>query len=77
MVKFALQAAMEAGVIRFAPVEALAHVLLGGLMEAAMLLAASADPRRARAEVGQAVTALIDGLAVPQVGPRSRAAKRR
>jgi AcrR family transcriptional regulator len=65
MVKLALQAAMDAGAIRAAPVEPLAHVLLGGLMEAAMLLAASPDPRQARADAGRAVALLIDGLAAP------------
>jgi len=65
MVKLALQAAMDAGAIRPAPVEPLAHVLLGGLMEAAMLLAASPDPGQARADAGRAVAVLLDGLAAP------------
>ena len=54
------------GAIRPGSVQALAHVLFGGMVEAAMLLAASPTPRKARAEVGGAVLALIDGLAEPR-----------
>ncbi|MHB8464107.1 MAG: TetR/AcrR family transcriptional regulator [Acidimicrobiales bacterium] len=63
LVQGALQAAIEAGSVRAAPLEPLAHVLFGGLVEAAMLLAAANDPRRARREVGKAITVLFDGLA--------------
>jgi len=77
MVQLALQAAMDAGAIRAAPVEPLAHVLLGGLMEAAMLLAASPDPRRARADAGAAVAVLLDGLAAPARTPARRVSRRR
>jgi AcrR family transcriptional regulator len=79
MVKVALQAAMDAGAIRAAPVEPLAHVLLGGLMEAAMLLAASPDPGQARADAGRAVALLLDGLAAPgrAQARRARPASRR
>jgi len=77
MVQLALQAAMEAGAIRAAPIEPLAHVLLGGLMEAAMLLAASPDPRRARADAGAAVAVLLDGLAAPARTPARRVSRRR
>jgi len=77
LVQFALQAAMDAKVVRSAPVEPLAHVLFGGLVEAAMLLAASSDPRQARAEVGKAVTTLLDGLAAPKPPKSSRPASRR
>jgi AcrR family transcriptional regulator len=63
LVQGALEGAMGAGVIAKGPVEPLAHVLFGGLVEAAMWLAASPHPRRARAEAGAAINAMIDGLA--------------
>lgn len=58
----ALQAAMDAGVVTAQPVEPLAHVLFGGLVEAALYMAAAPDPRRARREVGAALGTLIDGI---------------
>jgi AcrR family transcriptional regulator len=74
LVQISLRAAMDAGAIRPAPVEALAHVLFGGLMEAALFLAASRSPEQARVEVGRAVAALLDGLTVPP--PTGRRARR-
>ena len=61
----ALQAGMDAGVITAQPVEPLAHVLFGGLTEAALYLAAATDQRRARREVGAALDTIIDGLTTP------------
>jgi AcrR family transcriptional regulator len=58
----ALQAAMDAGVVTPQPVEPLAHVLFGGLVEAALYMAAAPDQRRARREVGAALGTLIDGI---------------
>jgi AcrR family transcriptional regulator len=58
----ALQAAMDAGVVTAQPVEPLAHVLFGGLVEAALYMAAAPDQRRARREVGAALRTLIDGI---------------
>ena len=51
---------------------ALAQVLLGGLMEGALLLAASPTPEISRQEVGRAVALLIDGLAAPARPARPR-----
>jgi AcrR family transcriptional regulator len=62
MVTAVLDMAMKAGAIRKAPVEPLAHVLLGGLNSAAMLMASAPDPAAARADAGKAVRVLIDGL---------------
>jgi AcrR family transcriptional regulator len=62
LVQAVLDVAMAAGAIRKAPVEPLAHILLGGLVEGAMLLASSDDPDSARRDVGEAVALLIDGL---------------
>ena len=58
----ALQAAMDAGVVTAQPVEPLAHVLFGGLVEAALYMAAASDQARARREVGAALRTLIDGI---------------
>lgn len=63
LVTHTLEAAMAAGAIRKAPLQPLAHVLLGGLIEGAMLLANADDKHKMRAEVGKAVGSLIDGLA--------------
>lgn len=61
LVEAALGAAMDAGAIRRQPLRPLAHLLLGALDEAALLLARSDDPAT-RAEVGAVVDALIEGL---------------
>jgi AcrR family transcriptional regulator len=62
LVTAALQVAVDAGVIRPLPVETLAHVLMAGLTEAAILLAHAPDPSAARKDAGLVVRALIDGL---------------
>ena len=58
-----LQAAMDAGRLRPRPVEPLAHLILGSVMEAALLVANSDDPARRRHEVGLALDDLLGGLA--------------
>jgi hypothetical protein len=63
---------MAAGAIRSTPVEPLAHILLGGLVEGAMLLAGSDDPDSARADVGEAIGLLIDGLSTAPQRRRNR-----
>lgn len=65
LVRAALEAAMRAGAIRTVPVEALSHVLLGALVEGAMLLANAEDRAATRADLGEAIRALVDGLAAP------------
>ena len=63
MVLAALQAAQAAGAIcADMQLEPLAHVLLGGLMEGSLYLANAPDKKRARADVGRALGAIIDGL---------------
>jgi AcrR family transcriptional regulator len=57
-----LTAAMDAGQLRRQPARTLAHVLIGALDEAAMVLATAEDPAAARAEVEQVVAALLDAL---------------
>lgn len=62
LVEATLQAALEAGVIAPQPVKPLAHVLMGALDEAAMLVARAEDAEQMRAEVGRTLDALLDGL---------------
>lgn len=64
LIEASLGAAIEAGEIRPLPVKPLAHLLLGALDEAAMLVARDEDPV-ARAEVTATLGALLDGFAVP------------
>ncbi|MBI3799038.1 MAG: TetR/AcrR family transcriptional regulator [Deltaproteobacteria bacterium] len=62
LVRQSLQAAMDAGEVDFLPVEPLAHILLGSLTEAAMVIARAEDVQSARAEVGAVVDRLLKGL---------------
>lgn len=62
LVQGALQAAMDEGLIAPQPAAPLAHVMLGALDEAAMLVAQSADEGRTREEVGRIVARLLRGL---------------
>jgi AcrR family transcriptional regulator len=62
LIEATLQAAIEAGSIDPQPVRPLAHVLMGALDEAAMLVARAEDPDEMRAEVGQTLGVLLDGL---------------
>ena len=64
LIEASLGAAIEAGEIRPMPVKPLAHLLLGALDEAAMLVARDEDPV-ARAEVTATLSALLDGFAIP------------
>jgi AcrR family transcriptional regulator len=63
LIEASLIAAIEAGEIRPLPVKPTAHLLLGALDEAAMLIR-SADPA-GRAEVTTILLALIDSFATP------------
>jgi AcrR family transcriptional regulator len=58
VLRFMLGEAMEAGELRPAPAEALAHLMLGALNEAGMVIAAGGD----RDETGAALRALLEGL---------------
>ncbi len=66
LIEASLAAAIEAGEIRDLPVKPLAHLLLGALDEAAMLVARSDDPLE-RAEVTEVLLALLESFAVPTV----------
>jgi len=62
LIEATLAAAVEAGEIDSQPVRPLAHVLMGALDEAAMLVARADDAEQMRAEVGQTLEALLKGL---------------
>jgi AcrR family transcriptional regulator len=62
-IEASVSAAIEAGEIRNLPVKPLAHMLMGALDEAAMLLARDERPQ-SRAEVTEVLVALLDSFAV-------------
>jgi AcrR family transcriptional regulator len=62
LVQATVQAAMEAGLIDSQPVTPLAHLLLGAIDEGAMLIARADAGDETRAQVGAAVTRLLDTL---------------
>ena len=57
-----LQGGMDLGVLRPQPVRPLAHLMLGAMGEAGMVIANAADPAAARAEVEPALLGLLEGL---------------
>lgn len=57
-----LEAAMAKGQLRRRPAEPLAHLLLGALNEAAMVMARAPEHSEMRASIEDEVQALIDGL---------------
>lgn len=63
LIEASLVAAIDAGEVRPLPVQPTAHLLLGALDEAAMLIARSEDPE-ARAEVTAVLLVLLEGFAV-------------
>jgi AcrR family transcriptional regulator len=65
MLEAALQRAMDAGRMVHQPARPLAHVLLGALDEAAMVVARADDQRAARDEMGRTVHRLFEGLRGP------------
>jgi AcrR family transcriptional regulator len=62
LVSVGLQRAMDAGSLRRQDVRPLAHVVLGALGEAAMVIAHAEDPEAERASVEPALLSLLDGL---------------
>ena len=62
LIEASLRAAIDAGAISDQPLRPLAHVLMGALDEAAMLVARAEDPEAMRAEVGRTLDSLLDGL---------------
>jgi AcrR family transcriptional regulator len=70
LIEATLQAAVDAGAIAAQPVRPLAHVLMGALDEAAMLVARAEDPEAMRAEVGATLDSLLAALSAgePRAG---------
>ncbi len=64
LIEATLAAAVKAGAIAEQPLRPLAHVLMGALDEAAMLVARAEDPDRMRVEVGRTFDSLLAGLSV-------------
>ena len=62
LVSFGLQNAMDAGVLAPRPVAPLAHLLMGAMSEAAMVIVNADDPAAAREEIEPPLVALLDGL---------------
>jgi AcrR family transcriptional regulator len=62
LTRAALQGAVDAGVLRPIPVDAMAHLFVAALSEAAFVIAHATHPRKARAEVDEALEQLIEGL---------------
>ena len=62
LMKAALGGAIEAGVLRPAPLDALSHLMLGALAEAAFVIAHAEDPAAARKDSEAALFALLEGL---------------
>jgi len=62
LIEATLQAAVEAGAIAEQPVRPLAHVLMGAMDEAAMLVARADDPEQMQAEVGRTLDTLLAAL---------------
>jgi len=58
----ALGEAMDGGLMRRRDAEPLAHMLMGAMVEASMMIANAADPAAARAEVEGPLLALLEGL---------------
>jgi len=62
LTRMALQGAVDAGDIRPVAVEPMAHLFVAALSEAAFVIAHAERPRRARAEVEEALVQLVEGL---------------
>jgi len=62
LIEASLQAAIDAGALEAQPVKTLAHILMGGLDEGAMLIVRSEDPDSAREEVSRTFELLLDAL---------------
>jgi AcrR family transcriptional regulator len=62
LIRLMSESAMKQGIIERLPVAPLAHLLHGALHEGALYIATSADPKRARREVGKAALRIVEGL---------------
>jgi AcrR family transcriptional regulator len=62
LTRAALQGAVDAGAMRPIAVEPMAHLFVAALSESAFLIAHAEKPRKARAEVEEALVQLVEGL---------------
>jgi AcrR family transcriptional regulator len=62
LTRAALEDAVESGVLRPIAVDAMAHLLVAALSEAAFVIANAERPRKARREVETALVELLEGL---------------
>ena len=62
LTRSALEGAVAAGVLRPIAVEPIAHLFVAALSEAAFVIAHANRPRKARAEVEEALLQLVEGL---------------
>jgi hypothetical protein len=62
LMRATLGGAMDAGVLRRAPIEPLSHLMLAALAEAALMIANADSPKATRKEVEAALIELIEGL---------------
>jgi hypothetical protein len=62
LVTFGLQNAMDRGVFARQPVRPLAHLLMGAMAEAALVIANAERPATARDQVEPPLLALLEGL---------------
>ena len=63
LVQGTLQAAMDAGLLEPGPVKPLAHLIVGAVDEAAMVIARADDDGTTRREVGESIERFLDHLA--------------
>jgi AcrR family transcriptional regulator len=64
LVRGGLQSLMDAGLIEPQPIEPLAHMLLGAMAEAGLLIAQADDAETARRDVGDSLDRILRGLRV-------------
>jgi AcrR family transcriptional regulator len=63
LVKLGIQRGIDEGTIQSGPVDTLAHMLVGALNEAAMLIGRSPNPNATRDDAMVAVNRILDGIA--------------
>jgi hypothetical protein len=68
LLKVGLRSAMDEGAIEPAPVDSLAHLLVGALNEAAMVVGRARDTKKAGREAAIGIDRLLAGIAAPSAG---------
>jgi AcrR family transcriptional regulator len=65
LIRAGLETAMEAGAIERRPLDPLAHVILGAMMETGLFVARADDLPAAREEGGEVLRSVLEGLRTP------------